>query len=140
MPTTDGSRLAIVRFLAHFGPLGLAVLPIGVAAQAFDRAGNPATRIAAEWVPDDSARPWQGLLDGALTAGATDLAALAEAWGDVVANGITMDLSLQTVPLPPSAEAGPELVSAVVDLLYWQALTEHVTLVAEAEGLGLLTA
>ncbi len=131
------SSLLVVRFLAYFSPLGLVVLPVGVAAQVLDHAGTPITTIAAEWVPRDESRPWRDVFDGALAAGEVDLRALTEAWSDTVANGITMDLSVQAITLPASVEAGPEMVHAAVDLLYWQVLTEHVMLLAEAEGLGL---
>ena len=139
MQTTDGTGLLIVRFDAYFPPLGYAALPVGVAAQVTDRAGHPITPIAAQWVPDDSSGPWRDVYDRALDASATDLAALAEAWGDTLANAITADCSVQTVILPHSAQVEPDLASATVDLLYWQILTEHCALWAEAEGFGLLT-
>ena len=132
------SSLLIVRFFSYFPALGLALLPVGVAAQAFDHAGRPSTPIASVWVPDDSSEPWRDVCDRALAAGATDLAALAEAWGDTLANGVTADCSVQAVILPHSAQVEPDLASAAVDLLYWQILIEHCVLSAEAEGLGLL--
>ena len=140
MQTTDGTGLIIVRFNSYFPVLGIAALPVGVAAQLSDHAGHPTPSIAVQWVPCDEARPWRDLLDGALAYGVTNLAVLAEAWADGPANGITMDLSVQVVTLPPSVEAWPELTRAAVDLVYWQVLTEHCALQAEAEGLGLLTA
>ena len=139
-PTTDGSRVIVVRFEAYFPPLGYAALPVGVAAQISDCAGIPMTPIASAWIPDDSAQSWRDTLDRAQAAGSTDLAALAEAWSEGMANGITTDLWVQMVALPPSVEAGPELTEALVDLVYWHILTEHGVLLAEADGLGLLTA
>ncbi len=133
----QGPSLLIVRFFSYFPALGIAALPVGVAAQITNHAGTPNTPITAEWVPNDSARPWRDMLDGALAAGAIHLGMLAEAWANTVGNGVTLDLSVQAMTLPPSVDVGPELTEAAVDLLYWQVLTEHVMLLAEAEGLGL---
>ena len=135
---TDGYGLLIVRFDAYFPPLGYAALPVGVAAQLTDHAGRPLTPIASAWVPDDSAGPWRDVCGRACAVGAADLATLAEAWSEGVANGITMDLSVQVVAPPPSVEAEPGLTEAVVDLVFWPVLTEHCALWAEAEGFGLL--